>query len=411
MFPSTKIEAFLFLFFLLSYGYLASYIALNYRIVFDDRIPWDAYFSFDNRAIVLTGGGFERHPLSNYFFDWIRSLSEWISNGKKDAKFRLVLALCSTVMVSLSLIQVFKYLKNIINLPNTICFLIVAFFAVFTTPILLSFTPETYTYTFFLLILFNYYAASKIKKEKEISTTALVFASVAVGGLTITNLIKIYIPVLFEKQLFKNWKNFGKSIFKVLFSFLIFVILYLNRLNFDIGRIFNKTGEQYERFSKPRNTPIWDMIYSWFLGGNILFSNFIIRDYHSKNGFEYKALFMDVYSSWLPYFFIGLIYFLVGWSWIKNFKNKFAQILIISFLVDVLIHCILKFGLHSSYIYGAHFIYVVPLTLGWLFHAYQNSPKMLSFLMVLLALLFMYLSMNNFIRMVEFFAFLKKYYQ
>ena len=40
-----------------SYGILGSYIALNYRIIFDDRIPWDAYFSFDNRSIVMTGGG------------------------------------------------------------------------------------------------------------------------------------------------------------------------------------------------------------------------------------------------------------------------------------------------------------------------------------------------------------------
>ena len=68
---------------LTSYGILGSYIALNYRIIFDDRIPWDAYFSFDNRSIVMTGGGFERHPLSNYFFDFIREFALWISDGKR----------------------------------------------------------------------------------------------------------------------------------------------------------------------------------------------------------------------------------------------------------------------------------------------------------------------------------------
>ncbi|MFN8364350.1 MAG: DUF6080 domain-containing protein [Cloacibacterium normanense] len=63
---------------------------LNYRIIFDDRIPWDAYFSFDNRSIVMTGGGFERHPLSNYFFDFIREFAFLVSEGKKNEIFRLV---------------------------------------------------------------------------------------------------------------------------------------------------------------------------------------------------------------------------------------------------------------------------------------------------------------------------------
>ena len=117
IFPSNGIEWVLFIIFLTSYGILGSYIALNYRIIFDDRIPWDAYFSFDNRSIVMTGGGFERHPLSNYFFDFIREFALWISEGKKNEIFRLVLAWCSNFAVSLSLVQLFKYLRNIFRIP------------------------------------------------------------------------------------------------------------------------------------------------------------------------------------------------------------------------------------------------------------------------------------------------------
>ena len=126
VFPATKFETLLFLIFLSIYGALGTYIALNYRIIFDNRIPWDAYFSFDNRAIVMTGGGFERHPLANYFFNWIREFALLFSDGKKDANFRLVLAWCSNFAVSLSLIQIYKYLKNIIRLPKNISLLISA---------------------------------------------------------------------------------------------------------------------------------------------------------------------------------------------------------------------------------------------------------------------------------------------
>ena len=105
IFPVTWAEVVLLSFFLLAYGILASVIALDYRIVFDNRIPWDAYFSFDNRAIVMTGGGFERHPLSNYFFDWMRKAALQFADGKMNADFRLFLSLCSAATISLANIQ------------------------------------------------------------------------------------------------------------------------------------------------------------------------------------------------------------------------------------------------------------------------------------------------------------------
>ena len=411
VFTATKFETLLFLIFLSIYGALGTYIALNYRIIFDNRIPWDAYFSFDNRAIVMTGGGFERHPLANYFFNWIREFALLFSDGKKDANFRLVLAWCSNFAVSLSLIQIYKYLKNIIRLPKNISLLILSFFAFFTTNILLSFTPETYTYTLFFLVLFNYYAALKLKKEAIIPATALTLATISIGGLTVTNAVKVFISVLFEKNLFQNWKKFGNAVLRVLMSMVIFVLLFLYRLDFDYMRFLNKSGEQYDKFSKPKVTPLWDMISSWFFGGNILFPSFVIRDYHNKKGFYYKALFMDVYTSVIPYVFVAAVLILVFWSYFKNFKNKLVQVLMISFLVDIVIHCILKFGLHTSYIYGGHFIFVVPLLIGWLFYSYKNSPKMLSFLFVTVCVLFFYLATNNLLRMEEFFVFLEKYYR
>ena len=401
----------MFIIFITVYGILGSFIALNYRIIFDDRIPWDAYFSFDNRAIVMTGGGFERHPLANYFFDWIREFAFLFSDGKKDETFRLVLAWCSNFAISLSLIQIYKYLKNIIVLPKKISLLIIAFFAFFSTNILLSFTPETYTYTLFFLVLFNYYAALKMRKGEKIPAPALIFAGVTVGGLTVTNIVKVYIPLLFEKNIFTQWKKFGNGVLRILASVAVFLLLFLNRLDFNFFRFLEKTEEQYEKFSNPKATPVWDMIASWFFGGNMLFAGFEVRDYHNKKGFEYKALFMDVYESWIPYLFVAAVLILVIWSSVKNFKNKLVLVLMISFLVDIVIHCILKFGLHTSYIYGGHFVFVYPLLIGWLFYAYKNAPKTLSFLYSILWILFIYLVLNNVFRMEEFFVFLDKFYQ
>ena len=412
VFPSTKTEAFIFLFFVVVYGANAWSIAENFSIIYDDRIPWDGYFSFDNRAIVQTGGGFERHPLSNYFFDVVRDFALWISGNRYNSDFRLVLALLSTIVISLANVQIFKYLNNIIQLPLKISLLILAFYGLFVTNILLSFTPETYTYTLLFLSVFNYYSAKKINEDKSISFGASILGSVFIGGLTITNIVKVYIPFLFEKKIFWNWRKIGIAVSKMAVSAGVFIFLFLLRLDFNVQNFLNKTGEQYDKFSKPKVTPLWDMISSWFLGGNILFSNYEIRDYHNKDKtFYYKALFMDVYSSVVPYLFVAIILLMTIWAVFKNHKNKLVWMLVITFLFDVLIHCILKFGLHTSYIYGGHFVFVYPLLIGWLFFSFKERKLPLTFLYGTLLILTVYLGFTNFYRMSEFYQFLETYYR
>ncbi len=365
--------------FIICYGILGSYIAVHYRIIFDSRIPWDAYFSFDNKSILMTGGSFERHPLSYYFFTWIREFCLFISGGKMNMTFRLSLAWLSNFIITLNVIQVFKYLKNIIRLPLPYSLLIIVFFGIFSTNIVLSFTPENFTYTLFLLSLYNYYAAIKLRKEEKIPATALSVAGITIGGLTITNIVKVFIPVFFEKGLFKSWKKIGWAILRGMIAVIVYIFLYLYRIDFKYQNIFSKTNQQYEKFSNVESMPTWDMILSFFFGGNILFPGFILSDKHNMKGFNFKGLYMDLYSSIFSYIFIAVILILISWSYIKNFKNKWVQVITISFLFDIFIHCIMRFGLHTSYIYGGHFIFVYPLLIGWLFYAYRSSPKMMAF--------------------------------
>ncbi|BAP29408.1 uncharacterized protein CHSO_0371 [Chryseobacterium sp. StRB126] len=359
----------------------------------------------------MTGGSFERHPLSYYFFNWIREFCLFISGGKMDMTFRLTLAWLSNIVITLNVVQIFKYLKNIIRLPLVYSLLITLFFGIFSTNIILSFTPENFTYTLFLLSLYNYYAAIKLRKGEKTPAAALSLAGITIGGLTITNIVKVFIPVFFEKGLFKSWKKIGSAILRGIIAFTIYALLYLYRIDFKYQNIFSKTNQQYEKFSNVESMPTWDMILSFFFGGNILFPSFIISDKHNMKGFTFKGLYMDLYSSVIPYIFIVILLALISWSYFKNFKNKWVQIIMISFFFDIFIHCIMRFGLHTSYIYGGHFVFVYPLLIGWLFYAYRSSTKMMAFLTVIVCLLLVYLLSNNLFRMSEFFEFLETYYQ
>ena len=56
IFPVNSTELFVLLFFMVVYGVFGWFIASQFRLVYDDRIPWDAYFSFDNYSIIVSGG-------------------------------------------------------------------------------------------------------------------------------------------------------------------------------------------------------------------------------------------------------------------------------------------------------------------------------------------------------------------
>jgi hypothetical protein len=359
----------------------------------------------------MTGGSFERHPLSYYFFNWIREFCLLISGGKMDMTFRLTLAWLSNIIITLNILQIFKYLKNIIRLPLIYSLLITLFFGIFSTNIILSFTPENFTYTLFFLSLYSYYSAIKLRNEERIPVTALSLAGITIGGLTITNIVKIFIPVFFEKDLFKSWKKIGSAILRGVITIIIYALLYLYRIDFKYQNIFTKTNQQYEKFSNVESMPTWDMILSFFFGGNILFPSFILSDKHNMKGFNFKGLYMDLYSSLYSYIFVAILLILISWSYLKNFKNKWVQVIMISFLFDIGIHCIMRFGLHTSYIYGGHFIFVYPLLLGWLLYAYRSSTKTMAILSLIISFLFVYLLANNLYRMSEFFWFLETYYQ
>ena len=393
--PRQSSELFLWLGLWLVYALWASYIAINYTVIFDHRIPWDAYFSFDNRAIVLTGGGIERHPLANYFFDVLRKICLWISGNRYNQLFRCSLAFFSVTTVSYTVFLVHQYLKYLVKLPQNMAILLSLFYASFTTNILLCFTPETYTYSQFFLVIFVLYAAYKFQLQQKINSLVLSLFAVSIGGMTITNVVKCYLPLLFQqKRLFtlKNILNIGT---KVAISASAFVLLYLNRIDFKWRFIFEKSSEQYERFSQPKHVPLWDMIYSWFFGGSTLFSSFVTRDYHSKENYHFYAIFMDVYPDFCSYFLVAALLGLSLWSYLKNIKNPLVNVLMIGFLFDILIHCVLKFGLSTAYIYGGHFVYIFPLLMGFLYQSYQHNNQIRNYLTYIFVALFLsYLGIN-----------------
>lgn len=359
----------------------------------------------------MTGGGFERHPLANYFFDGLRSFALWISGQKYDAIFRLVLAFCSSLAMTLSLLYMFKYCRNVVKLNQKESWLITLFFSSFSTVWMLFFTPETYTYTLPALIFFVYFVSSKLQKNESPGWLTMTLANIVLGGLTITNGAKVYLPQLF---LAKNWKSLravAQMALKSGISITIFVLLFLWRMDFQWQKIVEQTGAQYEKFSQLKAIPFWDMAVSWFWGGPMLFPDFINLDYRSKAGFAYKALFFSTYQNVWEYLWVGMIFLMTLSAIFLNRKNRLVLMLASFFAVDFAIHLLLKFGLRTAYIYGAHYIFLVPMLLAWLLVYVKNRQFWKIIVPAMMLLLMAGLVYQNTHQAVEFWHFLEKYYR
>ncbi|PQL95467.1 hypothetical protein C4S77_01340 [Apibacter adventoris] len=410
LFPSTRNEGIIFLMLLILYIPLGIYFSFFSTIIYNEKIPWDIYFSFDNRSIILSGGMIEKHPFSYYFIMPIFNLANWFYHINNNLGFfNVIFTVFCAVNVSLGIVFVYKYLTNIINLKTKTTYLIIIFYTFFSTNILLSFTPETYTFSIFLLSFYTYISALFINRQKKIPLIFNTIMGIFIGGETITNLPKTYIPLFFENKKF-NLKEFLTAALKTLFSIVIFVLLYLWRRDWDYMKILSKSATQYEKFSNPKGETWWNMITSYFFGGNMLFPSFIEKNLRFFK-IQYKALYYHIYDQPLQYIFcLSIFLFMIG-SLIANRKNKLLYILGFSFLIDIIIHGFMKFGLWVSFIYGGHWVFVVPLLLGWLFYALRNNKKIYKMLFIFLGLLTLYLIINNLFRLSEFINFVNKYYK
>jgi len=409
LFPSNKVEALLFLSLMLLYLPLGVWLSLNTTVIYNKDIPWDIYFSFDNRSIILSGGMIEKHPFSEFFIRPVYNLAIWVYQTIGDFRFfSLTFTVLCNINVSLGCVLIFKYLRNIIQLDVKISLLIIAFYAFFSTNILLSFTPETYTFTLFLLSFYVYVSALILKQGKQISVFFTSTMGIFIGGETITNLPKTFIPFLFENKKV-NVKYFVNLTVKTLISSAIFVLLYLWRRDWDYMKIITKSASQYEKFSNPKGDSWLDMVMTYFFGGSMVFPSFIERNLRFLK-IHYKGLYFQVYDNFAQYFFVFLILaFMVG-ALVANRKNKLVYILWISFILDIIIHCFMKFGLWISYIYGGHWVFVVPLLTGWLFFACKKNKTLYRTLYLLLGLMTVYVTANNLYRLTDFLNFVKTYY-
>lgn len=386
--PSRKDEYWLLGICFLLYLSFGIILAL-YSNIIDVLEPYDNYFSFDNLTIYRKGyENYEGHSLLRLFTFIpfvVGNLLEQLIHFKAKT---LLWIIFSNLCISLSVMYVYRYLRDITRIPKYMLYMLSVFYAFFMTNIILSFTPESFPISAFLLTFSIYYYSLHIVRNEKIPYIHSLILVVSLGGVTGPNFVKGIIPLLFARKTWKKLFLYGVSLTFIFGVIYIAVMLYTNE--YGVYAVYWR----FTRFSvvAAEHTDLFSNIFHLFFGAPVLFPDIFLN--------ERKMIDALSFDQWWQYSFIILLYALLLLSVILNWKNKFVQMIVLLFSVDVFIHIIFQWGIDEAILFGAHWVYIIPLLLGWLYHMLKKKQRLVfNFFM---AVLFITLLSNNIIHLIRF---------
>lgn len=236
-----------------------------------------------------------------------------------------------------------------------------------------------------------YFYSIRISKQKSVGFFCNAFYACSLGGLTSTNFAKVIIPIIYTGG---NWKK----ILVTVSVLSLFMLIAYSRADF---LYLDEALNRYEIYNNvEKGGGYIDKVLSLFFGNPILFS-----EIHWSPNVEGKSPLLGMidigyYNSAWQYTFILTILSLVVFSIWKGYREKLVQVLILLLASDIFLHVVLKFGIAEAFIYGGHWIYIIPLLIGWVYHFVSVSKhKYFNFLLTLLTLV---LIVNNLMQMTNF---------
>lgn len=394
IFPRNKAELIL-VFCLVILFFCYAFVPLFYTNVFDNKkFLVDHYFSFDN-PMYFSQGYFEltRHPLVKLFTVPVLRIADFfyfITNSPKARTF-IILSVCN-LGISLSILYVYRYLKEIVQLQKYPLYLIIVFYTFMGMNILLSFTIEALTISAYLISLTICYYSTMIYNKKDILLPTNLILALSLGGVTITNSVKGVIPMLFTKD------KMSLTIKKIILIGSVFIaILIFMQFRYHI---WEETFIAYQKYSEqsPEINILYESIFS-FWGTPVLMPDVIPFLWGDPGSGLIKIIF-DTYHYWWQFLFVVVLLALLSSSILYNYKNKFVWIVCATLFVDILIHIIFRFGVDEFYLFAGHWLYSIPILLGWLYNKVDKVKS--NTLSVILSIMVVILIINNTIQIANF---------
>ncbi|PFB92056.1 leucyl aminopeptidase [Bacillus thuringiensis] len=388
--------------------YWSLYFFIGWKMENDSKVltaSWyDMYFSFDQGYYILSfflakipiaDEVLFRHPFLNFLTEEIATVVS--SLGVKNVVQGIIFfqAFLSTLSVVMIYILCCKICKNVI-----VSFLLAVMYGFSATLLVITWTPESFVYANFTLVLMCFVCYPFITGEKEAKagfSIANMLLAIGITGVTLTNSFMWFLgSVMSYKTLKKRIIWTGISIIVVVLLFALVII----ENNISLIDVINTNIKFTEKqgFSEEYVGSKYILAFHLVLGSSFIFGPF--SEVTLRQGEQFAQLNMLPSHTMIGWIVIVSVYaFIIVAVW-KNFrKEPFVRFLSFCLLFNIVLHGIVGFGASEAFIYGAHMVFTIPLLLAYGFKVMRRI-KVVGLCIVLLLLL-----INNFDSMLYFYHF------
>lgn len=291
-------------------------------------------------------------------------------SGSNCANF--VLAFIQMSMLITETILLKRIINEYIGLKLSLSLILSIFFSGMAYVLLMSFTPDHFAFSQFLLVLYVYL----FTRNQQGNRKMMCFITICTACVTITNGIKL----MLSKLLFER-KQFKKCLFlnTIVLLSMISVSMFLTRNDTnstDIGKMSNQEYEYKTSENTPNNylekiKPIYWSYRNWF-NTDVSRTNSFVNNMFGQsilfhaNSLNKDNVTMEYYPELWKNIFNILFIIMVVCGIVISLKTKLMQLLLCFLSIDIFIHLACCFGISELYIYSPHYLFIFVISTGYL---------------------------------------------
>lgn len=339
-----------------------------------------AYLGYDNYFRFTTRGGAwdVSHPLITPLYLINRALLVPLLG---EGRALVVMLLGSALLMAIAVAGCCGYLRHVVQLNTGRSLLLSGLLLSTFTVMTLSFTVESYPLSMALLVLSLLCLSGQLKQEKRLSGWHVTLWSLVLGGVTLTNFAKPLSLLLLSKEESLWWR-----VRKVLLPTLLLLALVV-----AVGWFYQqrRAGAEESMFTAQVNdllrfqTRSADIVPDFF-GHPLLISNLEMRELYGET-----VLRPTPYACWaMKLFPWGVVLLLLAMIGVGR-RYPLAWAIPLYLAVDVAVHLVGGYGLDEAIIFGGHWVFLVPMALGWLYRVVPRQAYRYMDLALLLLSIYM----------------------
>jgi hypothetical protein len=242
----------------------------------------------------------------------------------------------------------------------------------------------------FGLLVLIYATTDSILNNRKIPVASNVILFCFITGITISSGLKVFFAQFFQSGKFRD-KCYTFILSGLACTGLILFSLattyVLSRFFFGDWLIEDNTVDYISSLS---SVSFISLFHDFFCEPILFHQNYDFWNWAWMGNLQYNALF--------PLVMCSILYVIVIIALAVNIKQKSVWLLLSFFLSDVLIHMVFGYGIFGSYIFGLHWLFIIPLSIGWLYHS-MKSKRLKIGLDVLVICIAVFCAFHNFPRL------------